>query len=306
MSSRQDAHGGAPEARSGGGQPPGKPELGLAQPAFPAQPEPRVAGKFLGRLAISRPSAGLEGAVELFTEAAAAGFAGVQAKPQQYDLAGGDAARFASLFGSRGGLVRAGLVVYPGGDPEAWSARLVPLLAFAGRIGAEELCVCASVGRGDASPARFARIAEVLNAIGAAGRPHRVRVSLHNHAGCLFETADDLARISAGLDPALCGLTFDTAHAAKGGMTDLATPLRRLAPWITNVHLKDLAADGSFCPLGRGTLDLAAALAVLREVGYAKWLVADEETKGLGHREACTIAMRFLADHGLTQPESRP
>ena len=45
MSNRQVAHGGAPEARSGGGQPPDKQELGTAKLALPAQPEPRVAEK---------------------------------------------------------------------------------------------------------------------------------------------------------------------------------------------------------------------------------------------------------------------
>ncbi len=43
MSSRQAAHGGAPKARYGGGQPPDK------QEPRTAQPEPRVAGRFLGK-----------------------------------------------------------------------------------------------------------------------------------------------------------------------------------------------------------------------------------------------------------------
>lgn len=49
MSSRQAAHGGAPEARYGGGQPPDEHERGAAQPTLPAQPEPRAAGTFVGR-----------------------------------------------------------------------------------------------------------------------------------------------------------------------------------------------------------------------------------------------------------------
>ncbi len=48
MSSPQAAHGGAPKARYGGGQPPDKQELGTAKPTLPAQPEPRAAGKFFG------------------------------------------------------------------------------------------------------------------------------------------------------------------------------------------------------------------------------------------------------------------
>ncbi len=48
MSSLQAAHGGAPKARYGGGQPPDKQELETAKPTLPAQPEPRAAGKFFG------------------------------------------------------------------------------------------------------------------------------------------------------------------------------------------------------------------------------------------------------------------
>ena len=47
MSSRR-LRGGAPDGASGGGQPPIKQVLGTAQPAPPAQPEPRAARKFFG------------------------------------------------------------------------------------------------------------------------------------------------------------------------------------------------------------------------------------------------------------------
>ena len=47
MSSRR-LRGGAPDGASGGGQPPVKQERGTAQPAPPAQPEPRAAGMFIG------------------------------------------------------------------------------------------------------------------------------------------------------------------------------------------------------------------------------------------------------------------
>jgi inosose dehydratase len=256
------------------------------------------------KYAISRPSASPEAAVELFRAARAVGFEGVQAKPHQYGPAQGDPEQFHALFGDLAPMIRAGVIVYPGGnDTGVWVDKIAPVADFAGALGAEELCICAPVARTDASDARYREIGELLNRIGAAARGRGPRASLHNHVNGLFESEADLERIVACLDPARCGLTFDCAHAAKGGSTDLGAAIRKFARHIVNVHVKDLAADGSFCPLGRGTLDIESVFAALRDIGYDGWLVVDEETEGLDDVEACRIAVNYLRTNGKNAGE---
>lgn len=61
------------------------------------------------------------------------------------------------------------------------------------------------------------------------------------------------------------GLTVDVAHLKTHG--DPARLLRQLNPaWIAHVHLSDNTPTQTHVPLGRGELDLRAALAAVREV----------------------------------------
>jgi sugar phosphate isomerase/epimerase len=251
------------------------------------------------KIAISRRTKTYEEARSLFQAAHAAGFAGVQAKPHQYDLAELKPKRFQSIFGDYAQMIGAGLIVYPSTEPEAWLKAIEPILHFASHIGAEEICIVSGVSRSDTSARRVRSIGKILHEIGSIAGTYGTHISLHNHAGCLFESAEDLDRVTEHLDPSVCGITFDTAHAAKGGMVDLGGNIKRLASHITNVHLKDLASEGHFCPLGQGTLDLTGALNALEAIHYNGWLVVDEETKGLSAEHACSISMEFLRAHGV-------
>ena len=251
------------------------------------------------KIAISRPTRTLEEARSLFQMARAAGFAGVQAKPHQINLANQEPSKFHSIFGDYANMIAAGLIVYPIPEPETWLNMIEPTLLFASQFGAEEICIVSGVSRSDTSAGRFRGVAGVLNDIGSVAKTYGTHVSLHNHAGCLFESAEDLDRLCEHLDPSLCGLTFDTAHAAKGGMVDLGEHITRLASHITNLHLKDVANEGHFCPLGQGTLDLTGVLNAIEAIGYERWLVVDEETKGLSAEQACTISMEFLMANGV-------
>lgn len=250
------------------------------------------------RIGISRPSGTPEDAMALFSAARAAGFDGVQVKPQQYDLWDRDPQRCAEALGELASMLRAGLVAYPGPNPERWPEDTAPMVDLAGGVGAEEICLCSGVSPSDLQPTSVSDIAGILNDIGEAALAKAAHLSLHNHADSLFETADDLDALVEHLDPRLCGLTFDTAHAAKGGMTDLAEHIARFAEYIRNVHLKDMSAEGRFCPLGEGVLDLEDALESLDRIGYEGWLIVDEESEGLSHEQACGGSADFLKRQG--------
>jgi inosose dehydratase len=97
-------------------------------------------------------------------------------------------------------------------------------------------------------------------------------------------------------DPTLVGLCLDTGHIAYGG-GDPAEVARAHARRVWHVHLKDLRREvradvlarqldfreavslGVFAPLGDGSLDLRGTLGTLREVGYAGWLIVEQDVR---------------------------
>ncbi|MFO7956094.1 MAG: sugar phosphate isomerase/epimerase family protein [Candidatus Brocadiia bacterium] len=254
------------------------------------------------RTAISRGSDSVEEARELLAAARANGFDGVQLKPHQYRDFAPDAGAFREAFGELSGLARAGLVAYPGHEPGGWRAALEPLISFGAELGAELICISAGVRPREMPAGGYPEVADRLAQIGRLAREHGLRISLHNHAGTAFATADDLRRLFDHLSPDVCGLTLDTAHAGKAGEPDIAALAAEFWTFLDNVHLKDLSAHGEFCPLGTGTLDLVPLLELLRAEGYSGWLVADEESPGIGPDEACRLSMEYLVEHNVAQP----
>ena len=253
------------------------------------------------KIGISRISKSLEEASEVFAAARRHGFEGVQIKPQQYDFCELTPEIFKKTYGELALLARGGLIIYPGGDVETWEGKLARLIPFAAGIGAEQICICSSVDRSDTSPERFRRIATMLTVIGEEARRQGIWISIHNHANCLFEGEKDLSMLFENLEPKTCGLTLDTAHAAKAGVKNIASLVHRFCDHLNNVHLKDVSNSGDFCPLGYGTLELGGVLQALDTIGYDEWLVVDEESRDFSTDEAYRISMAFLKFHGLTR-----
>lgn len=248
------------------------------------------------RTGISRPTKGLVEAREMLALARRHGFEGVQFKPNQYTgLEGGlTRAAFDQAYGPLGLLARGGLIIYCPGNLELWKPRILPILDFAKAVGADQICVCASVRRPESGPAPHSGAAEILMEIGKLAQSGGLRLSLHNHAGSIFESREDILRMAELLDPAYCGLTMDTAHFAKAGELDLETLIPQISSHLLNVHLKDLDAEGRFCPLGRGRLNLSGVLRALRDCDYQEWLIVDEESIHVPVDEAFAISRKYL------------
>ncbi len=120
-----------------------------------------------------------------------------------------------------------------------------------------------------------------------------VVASLHPHIGTMIESGPETERVLAGSQIGLC---IDTGHLAVAGADPVAitqaNPER-----IVHVHLKDvnpeLAAKvqageitfgravnaGVFCPLGEGSVDVAAMVRTLESCGYQGWYVLEQDVQ---------------------------
>jgi inosose dehydratase len=144
------------------------------------------------------------------------------------------------------------------------------------------------------SQARFEALVSNLHRSAEVCREAGFDAVLHPHAGTYVETADEIARVMDRLDPALLGLCLDTGHFRFGGAdpTKAASDYREL---IRHVHIKDCRtavmdevkaegkgldealARGVFCTLGDGDSGIDGVLEVLRQNGYAGWLVIEQD-----------------------------
>ena len=128
-----------------------------------------------------------------------------------------------------------------------------------------------------------------------------VCVHPHSHHGSLLESAAEydmlLSRTKAS------GLMFnpDAGHVVRGGQ-DLLDCFRRHRDRIAHVHIKDVDADGSWQPLGRGRIDWQALFGFLQDTGYDGWIVAEEESREAWQDAGGAVAgnRRFLRSMGLS------
>ncbi len=241
---------------------------------------------------------------------------------------------------ARGLQLVGGFAVGPLDEPDELAPTLArvealcPLLAAAG---AQVLVVLDAIARPRRSPtagrsgaakrldgAAWQRLVGATERIGELAQRHGLTAAFHHHAGTHVEFEDELERLMADTDPALVGLCLDTGHAIYAGM-DPVELLVRHRERVHYIHLKDVAAarlahalarelsfpeavaDGVFCPLGEGLLDLARLREGLEQAAYRGWLTVEQDRLTPGARSAQEDAIASLARlraAGIAQGES--
>jgi sugar phosphate isomerase/epimerase len=117
------------------------------------------------------------------------------------------------------------------------------------------------------------------------------------------ETADTLVEALEDLNRGNIGVNFDPANMILYGMGDPIDSLRRLAPWVRQIHVKDALPArtpgtwGSEAPVGEGAVDWRRFFEVARTLPAGVSLVIEREAGAT--READIAKARDLIEAAL-------
>lgn len=150
-----------------------------------------------------------------------------------------------------------------------------------------------------ASAEEWRALATRIVPIGQACAKLGIALCYHNHAG-EFERYDDetaLDLLYASVDPRYLKAELDLYWVQKGG-ADPAAYIRRYASRVPLLHVKDMAADGSFAEVGTGTLDWKAIFAAAPLAGV-EWYIVEQDSCQRPPLEAVEISFRNLKAMGI-------
>jgi inosose dehydratase len=167
----------------------------------------------------------------------------------------------------------------------------------------------------------WSRFGEALTEVAQHLAGRGMRLAYHHHMGTVVETEVEIDRLMSMTAPSV-GLLLDTGHLTYAG-GDVLAVARRHAGRIAHVHCKDVrpeilrevtrldrsfleaVVDGVFTVPGEGCVDYRGLLGILRDAGYAGWLVVEAEQDPVkAHpltyaRMGFTHLNRLLADLGM-------
>jgi inosose dehydratase len=159
-------------------------------------------------------------------------------------------------------------------------------------------------------------LAEHVSRAAEIARANGLQAAFHLHAGTWVESRADLEELLRRTDAGLLKLCWDVGHALYGGI-DPVEVVNARPDRIAYVHLKDLDStvlDGLvhegagfeagirgrvFTELGRGQLDLPGLLDALRAIGYAGWLMVEQDSTWLEPSESARASRAALRGLGV-------
>jgi sugar phosphate isomerase/epimerase len=135
----------------------------------------------------------------------------------------------------------------------------------------------------------------ILNRIDQRFTAEGLTFGIHNHwfkQKFAYESVDDVLRGLAGLSKTM-GATLDVGQMAACGQ-DPVDAVRRLAPYLKVVHLKDVAGAGAEHNVlfGHGVVNIAAVMKELRAAGFNGLVAIEYEKEGNSDED-----MKYLVDY---------
>jgi inosose dehydratase len=220
------------------------------------------------------------------------GYEGLQLKGAQYAHLINDPQRALDELGTDRGIYSA-IITGDSIDDEG-RQRIRRTIDFAAAVGAERVVFCHGHPHEGVDRELRQQFAATLTEIAKESADRGVAFSLHHHYDQPVMELEDFREFFDGLQPGVLGLTVDTAHLAKSGITDLPGFIDEFGAFVDNLHLKDYAqteaGEGEWRLFGEGELDLVGVLDALSRAGYDGWICVDEESsatldEGLGHSQ---------------------
>jgi len=156
----------------------------------------------------------------------------------------------------------------------------------------------------------YRRLGRLLTDLGKRTADLGIPLVYHHHMNSTGEKPEEVAAVLDAADRRHVRLLFDIAHYQQGGGDPVAA-IRKYREWIDVVHLKDVrdksgATGGSggyeFVELGRGRVDVPAALAALREIAFDKWAIVELDRvvdPGRTPKQSAEINKQYLSAHGV-------
>lgn len=245
------------------------------------------------KIAFSSPTAHESENRILFEKFREIGYDGLQLKWSQYAPYLEEPARFVETWGHLPGagsaLIAAG--VLDKSDIE----QLRKVINFGAKIGSELVVYCHLIPRMEVDSDSIRKYAVILNELGQEAKELGVKLSLHHHYDQPVMYRQDFDLFFDAIPEPNVGLTIDTAHLVKSGITDAAEVIRSFHHVIDNFHMKDFA-NGDWKVLGEGDIDFRPIFLAIRDIGYNGWISADEESGGdlLAGMKVCYSYIRDL------------
>src|SRR5688500_637047 len=150
-----------------------------------------------------------------------------------------------------------------------------------------------------------ANIIQALNDMSKAVADVGVVGVLHQHTDTCVETRDETYAVMEGVDTRYVKFGPDVGQLQKGG-ADPVKVIKDFLPAVRHVHMKDV--DGGphylgYCPLGRGTVDVAGVAALLESSGNELMIMCElDPSPGAPHTplEAARINKGAMAALGYS------
>lgn len=160
-------------------------------------------------------------------------------------------------------------------EKEPYDPRLQEVLPLLDGRGVQLLPLVSGMPPSD--PAGDPRAVEIIREMADLAAPHGVEILLYPHTNDWLERVEDAVRVAEKVDRSNVGAMFNLCHWLRvDGKSDLRALLKEALPRLraVSIHGADTAAEvqagtGNWIqPLGQGSYDVEALLALLREIGY--------------------------------------
>ncbi len=147
-----------------------------------------------------------------------------------------------------------------------------------------------------------------------------LRAVFHPHVGAWIETEAEIDRLMNETDPRFLNVCLDTAHCIYGGGDPVALG-RRWSERLKYLHIKECDGDvletvrdngwdyfkgvelDVFPELGRGSVDFAGLLGLLRELDFDGWAVVEQDIlpdRGVNPLDSAKRNLAYLRSLGYT------